>query len=86
MKAPSMRLDLVTWTVVWVDACRLAQTCPCSEKMEMAWPQVEQRIGFQSSAASWSQPEWTPAGRPQPPLQLICQAVRSNCRLGSPRK
>ena len=27
MKAPSVRLDLPTWTAaVWVDACRLAQT------------------------------------------------------------
>jgi len=26
----------------------------------MAWPQVEQRMRFWSSAASWSQPGWTP--------------------------
>jgi len=39
-----MWLDLVTWTVAWVDACRLAQTCPCSETTEIAWSQVEQRM------------------------------------------
>jgi len=76
MKGPSMRLDLVTWTVVWVDACCLARICSCSERTEMAWPQVEQRVCFRSSAASRGQPSQTPGRlqrRPQPSLPLICQ-------------
>ena len=32
MKAPSMWHDLVTWTVIEVEACCLARTCPCSEE------------------------------------------------------
>ena len=69
--------------MVWADACRLTRTCPCSKRTEMAWPQVEQWRGIRSLAASWNQPERTLAGSS---LQLICQAVRSNCRLVSPRK
>jgi hypothetical protein len=38
MKGPSMRLDLVTRTIVSVDARCLARTCLCSERTEKAWP------------------------------------------------
>jgi hypothetical protein len=77
MKGPSMRLDLVTRTVVSVDPRCLTRTCPCSERTEKAWPRVVQRIGFWSSAsaASWSQLEGIPSGRlqwpPQPSLRLF---------------
>ena len=81
VKVSSMWLDLMTWTVVWVDACHLARTCLCWEKMAMAWPQVGQRMGFQSSVASWSEPKRTPSRRlqwrPQLSSPFVCQVVRS---------
>ena len=90
MKAQSMRFDPVMWMVVWVDAYCLAQTCPCSERTETTWPQMEGQMHCPSSAASWSQPEWTPSGqlqqRSQSSLRLICQVVRSDRRLVLPRK
>jgi len=90
MKAPSMWLDLVTWTVAWVDACCFARTCPCSERTEIAWSRVEQRMRFRSSTASWSQPSRISSGRlqrrPRPSSRFVCRAVRSNRHLVTPRK
>ena len=90
MKAQSMRFDLVTWMVVWVDAYCLARTCPCLERTETTWPQMEGRMCCPSSAASWRQPERMPSGqlqqRSQSSSRLVCQVVRSDRRLVLPRK